>query len=571
MKKLLVLTAAAGLLAVLPAFQEMPDVMTVGSHVRPARITQEPAPVPEPCGPVWLALQAMTRDEKTNARISIESAEPLAREIESLWNQGRFESALELFPELGDVEIGVTWRVPLRAPETDWEIDVQIGPRDTIKEFHFDRDRNTGNLFCAYRYLGDGRTSNWGISMSTNGGTDWTETFAWWAGYLFPSVGAVCIGNYCYIGYVGYSDFSEARLRRVFASNGAEAAFPGGATNLTLHDTGTDPIVDVCLWSNADTTFGPRVYYSYITASHQLGVMWMDTVTFDTHHFRGEPQDAKTGLDMQYNVMRSTHYLIISYIDTLDRIRVLGVTAGGGDTLEYLYQGGYTTIGDYTSLAAWGDTFLVCFDYQASNRQARYLTSYNNGTDWYWLYFGDTTASFTRSADVTGRFGYGTGVVFWQYPQTPDGVSYTWRPYRTNWLPRVRVQARNTLSATPAQVEWVEPDVPGIVYRASRERIFYSRSDWTGIADRPGPTLPDRYNLTAIPTATGTRVRFALPASGPVRLSLYDAIGRRVAGLDRTLPAGNHNLMLPTGPAGVYFVQLVAPDGTATTRTFALR
>ncbi len=565
MRKTTVLLALVAI-AVAWASSELPDLPVV--HPRATWEAPSP-PVIEPV-PVWHRLRAMTPAERANAIISVESADRLARDIEELWNSSRFEEALELFPDLGDVELGITWRVPPMTARTDWEEDVQVGPRDTVQEVHLDVDENTDNLFCAYRYLGDGNACMWAVSISSTGGEIWTETYSWWASYVFSAIGSVCLEDYCYIGYVGGGANTGARLRRVYCSNGQEATFPGGASNLTLH-TDTDSLVDICLWSNADTTFDNRIYYSYITSGHQLGVMWMDPVDFDTHHFRGEPADAKIGLDMQWNLGYSDYYLIVSYIDTADYVRVLGVRSPG-DTLEYLYTGPHTAINTYTSVAAYHDTFLVCFDHMSSNIQARYLTSYNNGGDWYWLYFGDTTANFTTQADVSGRFGYGTGVVFWQYPQDPCGESYTWRDYTGAWDTPVRIQARNTLSsAVHPQVEWVEPDIAGAVYFASRNRIYFTRSDWpTGVADRNGPALR-RFDLRATPAANGVRVRFSLARPGPAAIGLYDATGRLVLTRHYDLTAGEHDVTLPSGPAGAYFVRLTAAGETATTKTFTLR
>jgi hypothetical protein len=55
-------------------------------------------------------------------------------------------------------------------------------------------------------------------------------------------------------------------------------------------------------------------------------------------------------------------------------------------------------------------------------------------------------------------------------------------------------------------------------------------------------------------------LRFALPQSAPVRLSVFDARGRRVATvLERRLAAGAHAVPWQTGAApasGVYYARL---------------
>jgi hypothetical protein len=65
---------------------------------------------------------------------------------------------------------------------------------------------------------------------------------------------------------------------------------------------------------------------------------------------------------------------------------------------------------------------------------------------------------------------------------------------------------------------------------------------------------------------------FALPASGPVRLSIYDVLGREVVVLvDRALEVGRHEATLDGSslPAGTYLVRLEA-GGAVETRPLTL-
>lgn len=64
-----------------------------------------------------------------------------------------------------------------------------------------------------------------------------------------------------------------------------------------------------------------------------------------------------------------------------------------------------------------------------------------------------------------------------------------------------------------------------------------------------------------------TQIRFSLPVSGPVRLTLTDAAGRRIAVLiDREMKAGTYTYSLDASqlPTGVYFYRLHASQYSQT-------
>lgn len=81
------------------------------------------------------------------------------------------------------------------------------------------------------------------------------------------------------------------------------------------------------------------------------------------------------------------------------------------------------------------------------------------------------------------------------------------------------------------------------------------------------PAYPNPFNPV-------TQIPFAIGSAGNVRLSVYDAIGRRVADLVAgELPAGPHRATWDaTGRAsGTYWIRLVAPGGTRTRAVVLLR
>lgn len=83
------------------------------------------------------------------------------------------------------------------------------------------------------------------------------------------------------------------------------------------------------------------------------------------------------------------------------------------------------------------------------------------------------------------------------------------------------------------------------------------------------PDLPERYRVAESvwpnPTTRDAVLRVDLPGPAYVRLTVYDALGRRVSiPVDETLPAAEHRLGVPTSglPPGLYVYRLeVTPEG----------
>ncbi len=99
--------------------------------------------------------------------------------------------------------------------------------------------------------------------------------------------------------------------------------------------------------------------------------------------------------------------------------------------------------------------------------------------------------------------------------------------------------------------------------------------DLTATNTENATTLPDAYALSQNypnPFNPSTQIRFALPQAGPVRLTVFDVLGREVAVLvDSTLPAGTHEATFDAAqlPSGVYLYQLETGDQRLT-RTMLL-
>ncbi|WP_412061976.1 M36 family metallopeptidase [Rubrivirga sp. IMCC45206] len=98
---------------------------------------------------------------------------------------------------------------------------------------------------------------------------------------------------------------------------------------------------------------------------------------------------------------------------------------------------------------------------------------------------------------------------------------------------------------------------------------------------RIGAALATTGDVTAVvleapvpnPSAGGARLEFGIPEAGAVRLSVFDARGRKVAVLvDGPVAAGRHEAALPAGlAAGVYVVRLEAAGAVVTRRAAVVR
>ena len=96
------------------------------------------------------------------------------------------------------------------------------------------------------------------------------------------------------------------------------------------------------------------------------------------------------------------------------------------------------------------------------------------------------------------------------------------------------------------------------------------------VAAEPGAPEAPALALAAYPNPFAGRatLAFALPEAGPVRLAVYDALGRRVAVLlDAVRPAGRHAVAFDARglPAGTYVVHLSAGGAAQTQRVTLVR
>jgi hypothetical protein len=112
-------------------------------------------------------------------------------------------------------------------------------------------------------------------------------------------------------------------------------------------------------------------------------------------------------------------------------------------------------------------------------------------------------------------------------------------------------------------------------------RTYRMQASVTATPDPERPTVPLSLRIypNPAPSTRQARIAYSLPTAGQVRITVFDAQGRRVATLrDGEEEAGPHELTwegssaggTPTAP-GIYFVQVRTPAGTRTSKFVRIR
>jgi hypothetical protein len=503
--------------------------------------------------PVWERLADLSRFEKINAEIALDHEGKLARQIESLWNSGRFDEALDLFPALAPLDVGIRWREPIRVPETDWGlVPVLVSDRDSVMQVELVSDPETGHLFCFMTFTGDSVAYNWSANFSSDGGATWSETYDWWASYTMSDMGATFVDSHAYVCINrAHSALRRVTMWRFRASDGQRASFPGGQY-LEVGEAPSGELPDYCAMASNEEHQGNRVYVAYSRTDDSLRILGYSTADFDTFPFNCLLSDVDNGLDMEWNGLPSANPLVFSYVRADGQVRVYGYDMSMN--LEQLYSGNQTSYFPVTSLACHFDTVFVAFTQErSSTRQVRYLIKYGDTTQWFQGGIGDTTPGFSRSVDACGRWADGLAVTYWQYPQNPSGQTFRQRTYRPGqWSPAERVQgSSNTISIRTGSIDRVAPNVYGVVmYRGiANGKAYFNRGDWTGIAER-------KKGARALPRTLPTVIHGVLEFRGSKPSALVDVAGRKVM----SLQPGENDLRHVT--PGIYFVRHEEDDLT---------
>ncbi len=507
-------------------------------------------------GSARAALERMSPAERKNSNVSLEfensdsEVVALGREVELLWNDGRYDDALAQLGDLearaGQVAVANTWRTPVPTFETNlWAQDVRISNRDSLIDLAFDADAYTGNLFVVLRRAG---LPHFTVCMSTDTGATWDETFTW-SGSPPMSLDAMVFTNRLYVAYNSPAENAqEIRLRRFLCSSGRADTF-GNRGNwiapctLNLGDT----MREVSFTSNYNLTSG----WLYLAAIISDGSVWCG---FDFHGAgtwspisTGITSGASQGLDFAYNTEGDSSHYLISYYDTSDTLRVCS-KAGGTFTRRFSLLTGR---GSPTSISGRRDTIICVYeDGAASPHQARYVVNYDDGDTW----VVGTLSNADTAADAPAvTLGGGGFAAVYRHCSPARELRFRRLGQYGPWSAPVAIGDHEPYWSRPAVKCLDTTGVFGVVYLCNTSPVargaYFDRSDWAyGIEE----TMSDeRVTMNVGPTIVrGVLMLGAVDSrqNTAYRAALLDVSGRKVLGL--RAGANDVSRLAP----GVYFV-----------------
>jgi len=524
----------------------------------------------------WPVLTRLRPDERANARIDFElgGGQPeavvrLAREIESLWNTGNWDAALDRLPALAAVAgpdgpaLGINWRTPVPSPELSFN-PFAIGVRDSVYVVDFEVDwRTTRHFFCVLALQGDGMGSRLSVNFSTDLGHTWSEVFIL-GGYSFrlnDVAGRIMLSRY-WLAYTGgtVSTPNQALWCRQFSvSSGVPDTFLSGSVSDNFFNAPSrDTVKELAMVTNQLPANG-TVYLLALMASDSLRYFTLATSNDTAWHVTKLTfANALYGLDACWNdgwLSSDTTLIYVSYAARGDSLYILREILGG--TWQRARAVG-TPPWDVTSIAAHRDT-VVC----AYNDDGRVRYQIRRGTGvWAVGEPPQDTTSRNSVPDVCAQGGY----FHFVYRANTSYGWYTRRPYSSYAWESARRFDGNLGIAYDAwpDVRWTgRGDTAGVVFIARPTgggRAYYAGFDYGAIAEQPvGPSLVPR--LSARPVPGGVIVRCCLDRPGPATLRVCDAAGR-VLRTWRLKGSAGHELFWADAGAGIRFLQL--DDGRPT-------
>lgn len=440
--------------------------------------------------PVWRGLDKLSLAERENALLQLDvygdTSSSVLREgdnIESLWNSGNYEQAVEKLRNLEESQgrfnilATVSWKVPMVVSKPKWGTDVRIGERYGIRETCMDFDDGTGNLFAAIMAY-DGEFWRVHVYFSPDDGQNWYESFWLWGVNEINDISGVVLHGYFYIG-VTVSWNEKVALYRFSVITGVqdydyEPEYP--------IDEGYD-VLEIAFASNADYADN-RIYLLAILASDSLIYRWSDEEAVTWYDIPTYVANADHGLDACYNEGASGYFVFVSLVDRDGRLRVARKSLAGWENIDLDYAD------EKTCIAAYDDRIITALEYIYPDGQGiKYWISYEGGEEWRWGSVAEPSPGQHFTApDVAARKGGGIGVVYSEEVGEPDLCWYRHREYGTGpgtatWSDPEQFNEEDVATGFPMTIEWIPPLSPychahGVIWiGGSGQAAYFDRID----------------------------------------------------------------------------------------------
>jgi hypothetical protein len=475
--------------------------------------------------PVSNILRNLSGMDKSNSIIQLEVDKVLSqsmtqsiKNIESKWNNGNIDKAIEELLDFekqygaNNVAVGISWKVA--KPMTHLKgADVLVSSIMDVQNYTIDFHEPTGNLFAVLQVVDTSGTNRWTVNISTDGGTSWSETYNWFAGYTINDVNAAIVADYLYIGYIASTGL-DGRIRRCLASDGTiDGTF--GSPTVVNEGIVLKEVALVSLFT------GAQVYYVTIADDDSIRFNYANNGTALTwFSFQTGINDADHGLDAHMNENSSDNtYMVISYVNSNGRLHAALFRSSFAD--DYDLADATTNTSDVTSIAAWQDTIMVV--YEDANDDILYRISYNNGTTWLWSTIASDPTNSYNKPHVAGRKDGGFAVIYSEEAGAFDPIWFRHRDYSGGWSIPLQVNEIDVGSAMPNNIEWIPPVSADYAHGALFNVSFVAYFDRIEEIIVPAPEnlmAADGYNH-AIPLYWDAPAGFT-----PLKIFTGSAIGR---------------------------------------------
>ena len=590
MSRIVLLLLSGILLALCVQAQDNPMATLPAPGVSPVILDRTlPQTLPSSAGPpAWQILTRMSTAQRANARVQLSmppgvSADlaTAARSIEAAWDGGDYDRALDALAALSaekdvrPVETTIIWRTPVEMPLAKLSAgNVQIGAQDTISAVDVVCDASNQQLFAILAFHSS-PNDGYELVKSTDGGTTWgtvsTNSFSP-VTVSARTVSIAYVNNMVRVIYL-VGNGSELRWRQ-YDNSGSPVSFPAGSAYISLAGPGASPTVkEAKLFSNNLSLYNNRLYYATILSDHTAHMYWAyaDSAFFTPLGSTSHALQGLSGVGGAY----TSNLFFVSYIDTANNLCIDSVSGATGNWGHKRVVPGYSA----TSLGYYMDTVVCAHDVLGSVLYCMYEISSDGGRTWNSGGIDSSTVTHEYPAICMDK-GQGMAIIYRYYTPTRQGRIIA-RQYKgpgvwstpvsyTSYQPYPLPAAITALGGNTWGMVYVSWTPPYNAYFATYKNTLVA----VGPASGNLPVESTLFQNFPNPFNPVTTIRFQLPGSSDVRLTVYDILGRGVSVLvNERRNAGVYEVRFDGSnlASGVCFYRLQAGSFVSTKKLLLLR